>query len=110
MNSPTTAKLTDKLAAWCNRTQFQLTVKVIYPKYYKVGFPTGQDSATFWDNRTEVPSLSWDKKTTGQSKNLAKGRVGPGQSKVGTGRAEIAKIGTRDKTEQSRKGRSKTGK
>ena len=46
-------------------------------------FPTGQDSATFWDKRTEVPSLSRDKGTTGQAKNLAKGRDGPGQPKSG---------------------------
>ena len=72
--SPTTAKLTDKLAAWCNRTQFQLTVKVIYPKYYKVGFPTGQDTKTFGD-----------KGTMGQAENLTKGRDGPEQPKFGTG-------------------------
>ena len=44
----------------------------------------------------------------GQSKNLAKGQDWPGQPKLGTGRARIAKIrdGTRDK---ARKGRSKTG-
>ena len=39
-----------------------------------LGFPTGRDSATFRDNGTEVPSLSQDKGTTGQAKNLAKGR------------------------------------
>ena len=27
----------------------------------------GRDSATFWDKGTEIPSLSWDKGTTGQS-------------------------------------------
>ena len=61
-----------------------------------VGFSTGQDSATFREKGTEVPSLSWDKGTTGQAKNLP----GPGQPKIGTGRAGIAKIrdGTRDKT------------
>ena len=37
-------------------------------------FPTGRDSETFRDNGTEVPSLSRDKGTTGQAKNLAKGR------------------------------------
>ena len=85
MNSPTTAKLTDKLAAWCNRTQFQLTVKVIYPKYYKVGFPTGQDTKTFGD-----------KGTMGQAENLTKGWNGTGQ---------LVKIQDRmqDKTIQSRK-------
>ena len=44
----------------------------------------GQDSATFWDTGTQVPSLSRDKGTTGQAKNLAKGRYGPGQPKSGT--------------------------
>jgi hypothetical protein len=46
-----------------------------------------------------------------QAKNLVKGRDGSGQPKFGTGRAGTAKIrdGTRDKTGQSRKGRSKTG-
>ena len=76
-----------------------------------VGFPTGRDSATFRDNGTEVPSLSRDKGTTGQAKNLAKGRDGSGQPKFGTGWAGMAKIwdGTQDKTGQSRKERSKTG-
>ena len=71
----------------------------------KLGFPTGRESATFQDNGTEVPSLSRDKGTTGQAKNLAKGRDGPG-------RAGTAKIrdGTRDKTGQSKKGHSKMGK
>ena len=78
----------------------------------KLGFPTGRDIATFWDKGTEVPSLIRDKGTTGQAKNLAKGWDGPGQPKFGTGRAGTAKIrdGTRDKTGQSRKGCSKTGK
>merc|ERR1712051_678747 len=74
-----------------------------------------QDSQNFFvpgqrDNRTEVPSLSRDKGTTGQAQNLAKGRDVPGQPKPGTGRAGTAKIrdGTRDKTGQSRKGCSKT--
>jgi hypothetical protein len=72
---------------------------------FTLGFPTGRDSATFRDKGTEVPSLSRDKGTTGQAKNLAKGRDGPGW-------AGTAKIwdGTRDKTGQSRKGRCKTGK
>ena len=56
------------------------------PKALKLGFPTGRDSATFQDNGSEVPSLSRDKGTTGQDKNLAKGRDGPGQPKSGTGR------------------------
>ena len=71
----------------------------------------GRDSATFLDKGTEVSSLSWDKGTTGQAQNLAKGRDGPGQLKSGMGQAGTAKIwdGTRDKTGQSRKGCSKTG-
>jgi hypothetical protein len=61
----------------------------------------GWDSATFWD-----------KGAMGQAQNLAKGWDGPGQPKFETGRAGIAKIrdGMQDKTGQSRKGRSKTGK
>ena len=39
-----------------------------------VGFPKGRDSATFRDKGTEVSSLSQDKGTAGQAKNLAKGR------------------------------------
>ena len=35
--------------------------------------------AIFPDKGTEVPSLSWDKGTTGQAQNLAMGRDGPGQ-------------------------------
>ena len=42
-------------------------------------FPTGWDSTTFWDNRTEVSLLSQDKGTTGQAQNLATGQDGPGQ-------------------------------
>ena len=53
---------------------------------FVVGFPTGRDSVTFLDNGTEVSSLSRDKGTTGQAKNLTKGRDGPGQPKSGTGR------------------------
>ena len=56
-------------------------------------FPTGRESATFRDKGAEVPSLSQDKGTMGQAKNLAKGRDsqssgrdGPGQPKSGTGR------------------------
>ena len=41
--------------------------------WYNIAFPTGRDSATFWD-----------KGTTGQA-TLAKGRDGPGQQKSGTG-------------------------
>ena len=66
----------------------------------------------FLYNGTEVPSLSRDKGTMGQTKNLAKGQDGLGQPKFGTGRAGAAKIraGVQDKTGQSRKGRSKTRK
>ena len=53
--------------------------------HFKLGFLTGRDSATFRDKGTEVPSLFRDKGTTGQAKNLAKGRDGPGQPKFGTG-------------------------
>jgi len=86
--------------------------KCLYPNWLKLGFPTERDSATFRDKGTEAPSLSRDKGTTGQAKNLAKGRDGPGQPKFGMGRAGIAKNrdGTWDKTGQSRKGRSKTRK
>ena len=83
------------------------------PTYYHVlVFPTERDSATFRDRGTEVSSLSRDKGTTGQTKNLTKGRGGPGQPKFGTGRSGTAKIldGMWDKTGQSRKGRSKAGK
>ena len=45
----------------------------------ELAFPTGRDSATFRDKGTEVPSLSWDKGTMGQTKNLAKGWDRPGQ-------------------------------
>ena len=71
---------------------------------YKLGFPTGRDSATFWDKGTEPPLLSRDKGTTGQDKKSCQ-RDRPGQPKFGTGRAGIAKSRdrTRDKTGQSRK-------
>ena len=58
----------------------------------------GRDSATLRDNGTEVPSLSRDKLKIFQ-------RDGMGQDSQNSGRD-----GTRDKTGQSRKGRSKTGK
>mgnify|MGYP001286234521 CR=1 FL=1 len=51
-----------------------------------LAFPTGWDRETFWDNGTEVPSLSREKGTTGQAKNLAMGWDGLGQPKTGTGR------------------------
>ena len=63
---------------------------------FLVGFPTGRDSATFRDNGTEVPSLSQDKGTTGQAKNLAKGRDGTGQPKFGRGR-DTGQNGTEQK-------------
>ena len=77
---------------------------------FKLVFSMGRYCATFWDKGTEVPSLSWDKGTTGQTKNLAKGRDGPGQPKFRTGRARTAKIWdrTQDQMGQSIKGRSKT--
>ena len=48
-----------------------------------VGFPMGRDSATFWDQGTEVPSLSRDKRTTGKAQNLAKGRYGTACQNLG---------------------------
>ena len=79
---------------------------------FVAGFPTGLDSATFRDKGTEVPTLSREKGTTGQAKNLAKGWDGLGQPKFGMRQAGTAKIWDRtlDKTGQSRKGHSKTGK
>ena len=70
-----------------------------------LAFPTGQDSETFRDNGTEIPSLSRDKGSTGQAKNLAKGRDGSGQPKSGTGRGT-----KRDRAEKegTRKGCTKT--
>jgi hypothetical protein len=66
--------------------------------------PTGRDSATFRDNGTEVPSLSRDKGTTGQAKNLAKGRDGPGQPKFRTGRdsQNAGRDAGQNRTEQKR--------
>jgi hypothetical protein len=34
-------------------------------------FPTGQESATFWDKGSEIPFLSQDKGTMGHAQNLA---------------------------------------
>ena len=72
-----------------------------------LGFPTGQDSATFWDKGTEVPSFSWDKGTIGQDKDLAKGltcqslgREGPGQPKSGTKRRTTQDRAKKDILEQ----------
>ena len=66
---------------------------------YKLGFPTGRDSATFWDKGTEPPLLSRDKGTTGQDKKSCQ-RDRPGQPKFGTGRAGIAK--NKDGTKRDR--------
>ena len=55
-----------------------------------IAFPTGRDSETFWDNGTEVPSLSRDKLKilprdgTGRDSQNP-GRDRPGQPKTGTG-------------------------
>jgi hypothetical protein len=77
-------------------------------KHLELGFPTGQDSATFWDKETEVPSLSRDKGTTGRAQNLATGRAGtayqnPGQDAGWDNHYFSVKIrnGTRDGTGQS---------
>ena len=68
---------------------------------------------------TEGPSLSRDKGTTGQAQNLAKGWDGPGQpvkiqdrTRDGTVQDfdSLPRLVLWDKTGQSRKGLSKTGK
>ena len=43
---------------------------------YELAFPTGRDFLVPRDKGTDVPSLSWDKGTTGQAQNLATGRAG----------------------------------
>ena len=88
-----------RLIFWQRRVSNQSTVASLIKLV--LGFPTGRDKGT------EVSSLSQDKGTTGQDKNLTKGRDGPRQPKFETGQTETAKIrdGTRDKTGQSRKGR-----
>ena len=53
--------------------------------YYCLGLPTGQDSATYWNKGTEVSSLSRDKGTMGQAKNLTKGQAGTAKIRAGTG-------------------------
>ena len=82
-------------------------------------FPTGQDSATFWDKGTKVPSLSRDKGTMGQAQNLTKGQDGLGKHvKIQNGMWDrrvqdfdsLSHPVPRDKTGQSRKGCSITGK
>jgi hypothetical protein len=54
---------------------FTINSSVISPE---VAFPTEQDSVTFRDKGTEVPSLSREKETVGQAQNLATGRDGSG--------------------------------
>ena len=71
----------------CDLCGFKEIFLIFFDIYnFILGFPTGRDSATFRDNGTEVSSLYRDKGTTGQAKNLTKGRDGPGQPKFGTGR------------------------
>ena len=55
-------------------------------------FPTGRDSATFWDKGTKVPSFHHCPGTKGQqAKNLAKGRDGPGRRDGGTKQDRVEK-------------------
>ena len=82
----------------------------------------GWDRPTFCDKGTETPLWSREKGTTGQAKNLAKRRDGPGQPKSGTGRGTKRDRAEKDvlkqekdalkhkKTFQNRKGCSKTRK
>ena len=94
---------------------------------YRLGFPTGQDSATFRDSRTGKTFLSRDKGTKGQNFLHCPGTKGKrdmlkilpqdgtgqaGNAKIRDGRAGTVKIRDRmqDKTGQSRKRHSKTGK
>ena len=60
--------------------------------WFKIGFPTQRDSATFWDKGTEGPSLSLDKGTTRQAQILPR---------AGTGRNSLSKSGTGHGTGQS---------
>ena len=66
-------------------------------KHYKLGFPTGRDSATFRDSGTGKKNLSRDKgtrgqkflhcpRTKGQPQNLTTGRAGTAKIRDGTGR------------------------
>ena len=91
----------------------------LHKMQFRVGFPTGRDSATFRDKGTDVPSLSRDKGTTGQAQNLAKGRNGPRQPVKIRDRTQDGTVPdfdslsspfSWDKTGQRRKGHSKTGK
>jgi hypothetical protein len=69
-----------------------------------------RDSATFRDKGTEVPSLSWDKGTMGQAKNLAKGQDGPGRDSQNSGRDRPGQAGTgRDRPGQAGTGRDRPG-
>ena len=68
-----------------------------------LGFPTGRDSASFRDKGTEVFSLSRDKGTTGEARNLAKGQDGTGQPKFGMGLTRIAKIWDGTKRDRAEK-------
>ena len=94
---------------------------------YRLGFPTGQDSATFRDSRTGKTFLSRDKGTKGQNFLHCPGTKGKrdmlkilpqdgtgqaGNAKIRDGRAGTVKIRDRmqDKTGQSRKGHFKTEK
>ena len=86
---------------------------------FKVAFQTERVSPTFWDKETEVPSLSWDRGTTGHAQNLAKGRDRTGQPVKTQDRMWDGTVQdfdrlfhpvSWDKTGQSRKGCSKTGK
>ena len=67
-----------------------------------IAFPTGRDSETFRDNGTEVPSLSRDKGTTGQAKNIAKGRDGPGQPNSGRDSPNPGRDAGQNGTEQKK--------
>jgi hypothetical protein len=64
-----------------------------------VGFLTWRGKCNFSGQRDRISFIVPGQRTTGQAKNLAKGRDGLGQPKFGTGRAGIAKNrdGTRDK-------------
>ena len=81
-------------------------------KLLQIRVSNGTGQCNFLGKGTDVPSLSRDKGTTGQAKNLAKGQDVLGQPKSEMGRVGTAKNrdGTRDKTGQSRKGCSKTEK
>ena len=90
-------------------SNYKVCVKYPFPdlaNYFEftVGFPTGQDSATFWDKGTEVPSLSRGKGTTGQAKNIAKGWDGPEQPNFRMGRdsQNLGRDAGQNGTEQKR--------